>query len=125
MQQLKFEASWNKGISSQDRSYIEKVFANTKHLNSFEVMFCPIREASNHEEALLISVLIHNYMDKPLTFENRRILYKIGEEVIAEKEFTLPRLVIPNKVSMPWTFIFPKGCYAFQTSFMGGRLEVE
>ena len=125
MQQLQFEASWDKGISLQDRTYIEKIFAGTKHLNSFEVKFSPIRAASNHEEALLISVLIHNYTDKPLTFENRRLLYKIGEKVIAEKEFTLPRLVIPNKVSMPWTFIFPKGYYAVQTSFRGGRLEVE
>ena len=125
MQQLQFEASWNKAISPQDRKYIEKVFADTKHLNSIDVMFSPIREAINHEEALLITVLIHNFTDKPLTFENKELLYRIGGEVIAEKLFTLPRLVVPSKVSMPWTFIFPKGCYTPQTSFEGGRLEVE
>ena len=123
IQQLQFEASWNKAISPQDRNDIEKVFDDTKHLNSIDVKFSPIREAINHAEALLISVLIHNFTDKPLTFENKQLLYRIGGEVIAEKVFTLPSLVIPNKVSMPWTFIFPKGYYTIQTSFKGGQLE--
>ena len=125
MQQLQFEESWDKAISVQDRNYIEKVFAETKHLNNEDVIFSPIREAINHEEALLITVLIHNFTDKPLTFKNKRMLYKIDEEVMAEKLFTLPSFVVPNKASMPWTFIFPNGCYTPQTSFEGGRLEVE
>ena len=85
MQQLQFEASWNKALSAKDRSYIEKVFNETKSLHSSGVIFSPIREAINHEEALLVSILVHNYTDQPLTFENVRLLYRIGEEVVAKR----------------------------------------
>lgn len=123
MQHLQFEKSWDKALSAQDRSYIEKVFVETKHLNGTGVIFSPIREAINHKEALLVTVLVHNFTDQPLTFNNTRLRYKIQEEVIAENEFTLPNLVIPNEVSMPWTFIFPKESYKTQLSIKNGRLE--
>ena len=58
MQQLQFENSWDKALSAQDRSYIEKVFVETKHLNGTGVIFSPIREAINHKEALLVTVLV-------------------------------------------------------------------
>lgn len=124
MQHLQFEKSWDKALSGQDRSYIEKVFVETKHLNSTGVIFSPIREAINHKEALLVTVLVHNFTDQPLTFDNVRLLYRIGEESIAEMVFTLPNLVVPNKVSMPWTFIFPKESYTPQTFIKNGRLEI-
>ncbi|WP_148631268.1 SLAP domain-containing protein [Bacillus sp. E214] len=123
MQHLQFEKSWDKALSAQDRSYIEKVFVETKHLNGTGVIFSPIREAINHKEALLVTVLVHNFTDQPLTFNNTRLRYKIQGEVIAENEFTLPKLVIPNEVSMPWTFIFPKESYKTQLSIKNGRLE--
>jgi len=123
MQHLQFEKSWDKALSAQDRSYIEKVFVETKHLNGTGVIFSPIREAINHKEALLVTVLVHNFTDQPLTFNNTRLRYKIQGEVIAENEFTLPNLVIPNEVSMPWTFIFPKESYKTQLSIKNGRLE--
>ncbi|QFK70039.1 SLAP domain-containing protein [Pradoshia sp. D12] len=124
MQHLQFEKSWDKALSAQDRSYIEKVFVETKHLNGTGVIFSPIREAINHKEALLVTVLVHNFTDQPLTFNNTRLRYKIQGEVIAENEFTLPKLVIPNEVSMPWTFIFPKESYKPQIPIKNGRLEV-
>lgn len=123
MQHLQFEKSWDKALSAQDRSYIEKVFVETKHLNGTGVIFSPIREAINHKKALLVTVLVHNFTDQPLTFNNTRLRYKIQGEVIAENEFTLPNLVIPNEVSMPWTFIFPKESYKTQLSIKNGRLE--
>ena len=124
MQQLQFEASWDKALSGQDRRYIEKVFNETKHLHSSGVVFSPIREAINHKEELLVSALVHNFRNQPLLFNNVSLLYRIGEEVIAERVFTLPKLVIPNEVSMPWTFIFPWGSYKSQAPFKNGRLEL-
>jgi SLAP domain-containing protein len=125
MQQLKFEQSWDKALATQDRQDIERIFSETKDLKSPDnVIFSPIREAINHKEALLISVLVHNFTDHPFVFNKVRLLYGIQGEVIADKLFTLPQLVIPCRVSMPWTFIFPKGSYTLQTSFKHGQLEI-
>jgi len=124
MQQLQFEASWDKAIAASDRQTIVRIFHDTKHLNHAELQFSPIREAINHQEALLVTALVHNYTDQPCIFNNTRLLYRVGEEVLAEELFTLPALMIPPKASMPWTFIFPKGSYRPQSSFQNGRLEL-
>jgi SLAP domain-containing protein len=124
MQQLRFEASWDKALAAQDRQNIERIFSETKDLNSSNILCSPIREAINHKEALLVSVLIHNFTDHPLTFNNARLLYSIQGDVIANKAFTLSALVILSQVSMPWTFIFPKDSYTPRTSFESGRLEI-
>lgn len=124
MQQLQFEASWDKALSSKDRQNIERIFNETTHLPESNVQFIPIREAINHEESLLVTVLVHNFSDYPLIFENTRLLFTIEGEAIADKIFTLPGFTVPAKVSMPWTFIFPKGSYQDQSSFENGRLEI-
>lgn len=124
MQQLQLQTAWHKALAAQDRKNIEKIFAETKDVNNNNFIFSPIREAINHKEELLVTVLIHNFMEHPLTFENSRLTYKIEGEIIAEKTFNLPTLIIPNKVSMPWTFIFPKDSYVLQSSFESGRLEI-
>lgn len=124
MQQLQFEASWEKAIAKQDRKQIETIFKETKHFSDSDILCSPIRVAINHKEALLVTVLVHNFTDDPLTFHNVRLLYGVQGEVIADKIFTIPALVIPAKVSMPWTFIFPKDSYKKQTAFENGRLEI-
>ena len=124
MQQLQFEASWDKALAVQDRQNIERIFHETKHLNSSGIVFSPIREAINHREELLVSVVVHNFTDDSLTFHNTRLLYKIPGEVMANQAFTLPALSIPSHVSIPWTFIFPKGSYTPQVSFENGQLEI-
>ncbi|MGE7667287.1 SLAP domain-containing protein [Ureibacillus composti] len=124
MQQLQFEASWEKTLAPQDLEYIKGIFQETKDLKSSEILFSPIREALNHKEDLLVTVLVHNFSDQPLKFTNTRLLYKIQGDIKAEKAFTLPALVIPSKVSMPWTFIFPKDNYTPSFSFENGQLEI-
>lgn len=124
MQELQFESAWDKQIAPQDRENIEKIFKETKHINSSSVIFSPIREAINHKDALLVSVLVHNFTEYPLTFQNTILYYSVNDEVIAEKEFTLPDLVIPSQVSMPWTFIFPKDSYRATPSFKHGKIEL-
>ncbi|MED4401410.1 SLAP domain-containing protein [Metabacillus fastidiosus] len=124
MQQLQFEASWDKALSAQDRQNIERIFSETKYLNSADILCYPIREAINHQEDLLVSVLVHNFTDHSLIFNKARLVYSIQGDVIADKAFTLPALVISSQVSMPWTFIFPKDSYTRQISFENGRLEI-
>lgn len=124
MQQLQFEASWNKALATKDRENIERIFNETTQSIDSTIQFIPIKEAINHEEALLVTVLVHNFTDYPLIFDNKRLLYCIQGETIAEEVFTLPAFTVPFNVSMPWTFIFPKGSYKNRASLENGRLEM-
>lgn len=125
MQQLHFEASWDKALSAQDREQIVKLFNETKEKHFANIVFSPIREAINHRNELLITVLVHNFSAFPLTFENTRLIYSNEKMVLAEKLFTLPALSIPPKVSMPWTFIFPNGSYRLGNPNWDGRLIIQ
>jgi SLAP domain-containing protein len=124
MQKLQFEASWNKALSIKDRDLITTIFNETKDSGSSAIVFSPIREAINYKKDLLITVLVHNFSHAPFTFENARLVYLNGQEVLAESTFTLPALTIPPYVSMPWTLIFPKGSYTSSSSLLNGRLEI-
>ena len=121
MQQLQFESSWAKALSAQDRESIEKLFYDTKQQHDSTIVFSPIRQAINHRNELLITVLVHNFSQSHFTFEDTRIVYSNEHEVLAENVFTLPTLTIPPQVSMPWTFIFPvhQG-----TDFENGQLKI-
>lgn len=107
MQQLKFEASWDKAIAHPDRMYIEKIFEETKSTVSSTILFSPIKEAVNHKGELLVTVLVHNFTTDSLSFNNTHIVYLIEEKTVAEYDFTIPTFVVQPKTSMPWTFIFP------------------
>ena len=107
MQQLQFESSWAKALSAQDREFIEKLFNDTKQQHDSTIVFSPIRQAINHRNELLVTVLVHNFSQHPLLFDHTRLVYSNETEVLAEHVFTLPTLTIPAQVSMPWTFIFP------------------
>ncbi|BDH61904.1 hypothetical protein MTP04_20340 [Lysinibacillus sp. PLM2] len=124
MQQLQFELSWDKAIAALDRQYIEKIFNETKQTKDAEFICSPIREAINHKEELLVTVLVHNFTEKNLIFNNKRLRYSIDGEIIAEEVFSLPSFVIPSRVSKPWTFIFPKGSYVQKNSYDQGHLEL-
>lgn len=124
MQLLQFEASWDKALAAEDRQHIENLFNETKHLNSADIHFTPIREAINHKDELLVTVLVHNFSASPLDFINKRLIYSIQGKVIGENNFTLPALVIQPHVSMPWTFIFPKDNYLEQNSYEKGQLQI-
>ncbi|KGR84549.1 SLAP domain-containing protein [Lysinibacillus odysseyi] len=124
MQQLQFEASWQKSLSAKDRDLIETIFNETRYSGDFPVVFSSIREAINYKKDLLITVLVHNFSSSPLTFENIRLVYLNGQDVLADYTFTLPALIIPPYTSMPWTLIFPEGSYTAATSPLKGRLEI-
>lgn len=115
MQQLQYETSWEKALAAQDRHNIEKIFNESKHLNSSDIICSPIRQAVNHKQQLLVTVLVHNFTDNPLTFNNTRLVYRTQQQIIADDEFTLLTLTIPPFVSMPWTFIFPEFSYTSKT----------
>lgn len=124
MQQLQFEASWEKALSTQDRMNIQEIFNQSKHFNGLEITCTTVRVAINHQEALLVTALVHNFSNTILTFKDTKVSYTIEGELIAENLFTLPALEIPAKVSMPWTFIFPKGSYITKTSYENGQMEI-
>ncbi|RKJ06717.1 SLAP domain-containing protein, partial [Butyricicoccus sp. 1XD8-22] len=99
-------------------------FNETKQTKDAEFICSPIREAINHKEELLVTVLVHNFTEKNLIFNNKRLRYSIDGEIIAEKLFALPAFGISPRVSMPWTFIFPKDSYVQKNSYENGHLEI-
>ncbi|MER2260519.1 MAG: SLAP domain-containing protein [Psychrobacillus sp.] len=125
MQQLKFEASWDKAIAKRDRLYIEKVFEETKKSLSNNIVFTPIKEAINHKNELLVTVLVHNFTEQSLSFQKTRICYLIEEDTIAKNDFTIPAFVVPSKTSMPWTFIFPVHSLVEERPSSSGSIRVE
>lgn len=117
--QLQYEKSWDKALASVDRTRIEQLFLHAKKSENFTA----IREAVNHQETLLISVLIHNHSEKTLVFDQTSLAYELDGQHIATALFTLPQLKIPPHTSMPWTFLFPKGSYVRCDSYAGGTLS--
>ncbi|KGR85297.1 hypothetical protein CD30_19190 [Ureibacillus massiliensis 4400831 = CIP 108448 = CCUG 49529] len=124
MQQLQFETSWDKTLAASDRLYIEQIFNETKIKNNAEFLCSTIREATNYKEELLVTVLVHNFSEQSLLFINTKLRYSIQGEFIAEKLFTIPGLIIPPHISVPWTFIFPKDTFLKKSSYNNGCLEI-
>lgn len=123
MQQLKFEPSWDKALSSKDRIMFQEIFAKTCVSDTNHTQLVPVWHASNYKGELLITVLIHNFTNQSLTFLNTKIRYIEEGKVAAEHIFTHPSLIIEPEVSMPWTFIFPVECLNKPVN-QNGMLEI-
>ena len=124
MQKLLFEEKWDKTIADTDRTRIEQIFqkANIQKTNK---LFIPIRQAINHKQDLLVTVLIHNLNNSSIHFSNKSLSYYEDDIRVAEYTFTLPSLSVEPNTSMPWTFIFPnKSLHAYPT-LKNGELIVK
>lgn len=107
MQELVFEAAWDKTIAPIDRERITLLFEETKEKLEDEIVFTPIRKAFNYKQSFLFSVLIHNFTDTTFSLQNCYLIYYEGNEIVASKKFSFPHVEIEGRTSMPWTFIFP------------------
>lgn len=125
MQKLQFESSWEKAIAYKDRELITDIFQNSNRLDGQDIKFEPIWEAMNYKGEVLITVLIHNFTNQELTFQNQEFTYIEKELIIAKHIFTVPQLSIKPKTSMPWTFIFPIGSLHRSEIRGNGKLEME
>ncbi|GAB3044443.1 SLAP domain-containing protein [Virgibacillus ainsalahensis] len=108
MQELQFEEKWEQALPDKDREKIIKVFEETKRQVTDEVTYIPLWNATNYLGDLLISVLVQNGTDETIKFENKTLTFNQHNQTIASNVFTIPRLEIPAKTSVPWAFIFPK-----------------
>ncbi|GGH78510.1 SLAP domain-containing protein [Pullulanibacillus pueri] len=125
MQHLQFETAWDKTLSAKDRHFIQEIFLETRISASKEnILFTPLWQAVNHQGALLVTVLIHNFSTRALSFNDQTLLYLENGETVAEYSFTLPQLNITGKTSMPWTFIFPATRLNQQPLFENGELVI-
>lgn len=122
MQKLKFEDSWDKTISEQDRERILDIFMETHDSSGHGVEFTPLWQAMNHKGELLVTVLVQNYSDHDLVFHNQKLCFTVNQEMVASHTFTIPALVLEGETSMPWTFIFPKESLK-DDGFEGGSLQ--
>ncbi|MEK4484335.1 SLAP domain-containing protein [Psychrobacillus sp. FSL H8-0484] len=124
MQKLEFESSWAKALSSKDREEIEKTFLETSNTENHDLLLSPIWQAINHKGELLITVLVHNFTQQVITFNQTRLAYIENNKIIAQSTFTLPTLSIPPSISMPWTFIFSVDSLKSPAKLNSGSLEI-
>jgi SLAP domain-containing protein len=110
LQTLTFESAWDKAICAKDRQMVTKRFDQIHHLDGLGFVTTYLNHTYNHRKALLVTVLLHNYMDEPLSLVEKTITLISGEKKIATYAFSLP-FTIPATTSMPWTFIFPARSY--------------
>ena len=75
MQQLIFEAAWDKTIAPIDRDNITSLFQKTTNENKKNVEIIPISQAINHNEDLLVIVLIHNFSNEDFPLKNVHASY--------------------------------------------------
>lgn len=108
MQQLRFEEKWDKTLSDQDRQEIIKVFNSSKDSLDQKITFTPLWQAINHNNDLLVSVIVHNPTRERLTFQNKTVYFIANKDILANYTFNIPALKVEPFTSMPWTFIYPK-----------------
>lgn len=125
MQKLQFESSWEHAIALKDRELITNIFQNSNTEDGQSIRLEPIWEAMNYKGEVLITVLIHNFSNTGLTFQNQKFTYIEKETIIAEHIFTVPQLIIKPKTSMPWTFIFPTESLEMKEIRGNGKLKME
>lgn len=123
MHKLQYEASWNKALCQKDRLHIEQLFEQVQ-LTDIPIACTIIRTAINHRQELLITVLLHNFSDELLTFQQRTVTYTLQDEVLATHAFTIPALLVPSNTSMPWTFQFPSGSFHENWATTGATLFI-
>jgi SLAP domain-containing protein len=127
MQTLQFESSWEKTIAIKDRELITEIFqdSNSNMIDEQIIRLVPIWEALNYKGEILITALIHNFADIEQIFQKQKIAYIEKETIIAEHTFTVPKLIIKPKTSMPWTFIFPVKSLRMKEINGNGNLELQ
>ena len=123
MQKLHYESSWDKALPTKDRERIINVFKETSAEHHSAIKFTPLWEATNYRDELLITVLVHNFSNDIVTFNNTKLRYIVNSDVIAEHAFTIPALEIQPKTSMPWAFIFPALSLNNHVNLDNGHLE--
>jgi SLAP domain-containing protein len=123
LQKLAFEKAWDKTIAEKDRTEIERVFSENKHADKESHNAIVLRTALNHKKELLVTVLVNNYLNEPLSLRERKIIYRENGVDCGEMESPYA-LEIPAQTSMPWTFIFPLGYVEGTSSRERGELTI-
>src|SRR5699024_4804174 len=106
MQQLFFEAAWDRTISDQDRRYITDLFEAKDHEKGKGLESNYIINEINHSGDLLYTVMLHNYQYIAYVFVDKNASLQDPDCNIITENFTIPVNISP-RTSMPWTFIFP------------------
>lgn len=123
-QTLNFEPSWDKALPEQDRLKIEQTFEQINHDTTEQsITFTPLWQAQNYKGELLVTVVINNYSEDKLSFDQTPINYIEDGQILATHFFTLKTVTIPPKTSMPWAFIFPVENISQQATFDDGILR--
>lgn len=123
MQKLVFESAWDRTLAQKDRQEIERVFSeiNAEGKEGYNAVL--LKTAFNHKREFLVTVLLNNYSEIPMSLLGKKIVYKEGDQTLGEFESAYT-LEVPAQTSMPWTFIFPEGNLIDQPNDDSGELII-
>jgi SLAP domain-containing protein len=124
MQKLQFESKWDKTISTEDRQYINDTFFKLELTNENYTSFTLLWTALNYRGELLVTAIVHNTSETDMTIQNTMLCYCEDNQTIAEYSFTIDRINLQPKTSMPWTFIFPSETIERKPTFQNGTIKV-
>ncbi|MFD1851468.1 SLAP domain-containing protein [Oceanobacillus bengalensis] len=123
-QTLVFESAWDRTIAKIDRERIQNIFQDTSRSLHLSIQFTTLTIARNYKGELLVTVLIHNPTNDDLAFYEKEIYFTANGKTIAKHTFTHPSLLVKQKTSMPWTFIFPVGSFNDEDKIEDGVLAI-
>lgn len=123
MQRLVFEQAWEKTIDPEDKQQIVTVFEQANVPQKSVQKFIPFRQARNHRNDLLVTVIVQNFGDIAFTLEDIELTYYEAGQPVASHTFSHPGLMIAPKCSMPWTFIFPENKVMSEPRFENGYIS--
>lgn len=116
VQTLMLHPAWEKTIDPNDLNQIQQLVQQEP-----EQRFIPYRQAFNHRDDLLVTVIVQNRSEHPEEWKERSLAYVEKELTFAEKKFSIHTL--PPFTSMPWTFIFEKDLLNCQPELRGLLIE--
>ncbi|WP_163970310.1 SLAP domain-containing protein [Oceanobacillus halotolerans] len=125
MQQLQFEAVWDRTISNKDRAYIERAFQETTLSATPSIQFSALWHAINHKGELLVTALVHNTGQTTFQFHQQQLRYYLDKNTVATHTFTITSMKIQGQTSMPWTFIFPIGSFDSNVNYMDDQFRMK
>src|SRR5699024_5974773 len=105
MQQLFFEAAWDRTISDQDRRYITELFEAKDHEKGKGLESTYINHSINHRGDLLFTFMLHNYQDIAYSFVDKNASLQDPDGNIITEKYTI-LVNISQRTNMQWSFIF-------------------
>ena len=106
---LDLEDSWEKSLSSKDKTKLEDMVNHLDAPKPGEVNFIGIQAKFIDDGSFHVTLLIRNGSEETISLEQIPLIVEDATgDVVAKSGFKLDHLQVKGNTSKPWTFVFPK-----------------